>query len=69
MSVYANDPRVVDLRDGHFNLTHGAGREAFGRVFPMPDGGFGAKVNGHLDNPDVFPTTDEAIRSLIGEPQ
>lgn len=69
MSAYDKDSRVVDLRDGHFNLTHGPGGEAFGRVFPMPGGGFGAKVNGDLADPDVYPTADEAICSLIGDPR
>lgn len=64
MSAYDNDRRVTKVNDELFYLT---GQR--GRVMRVCGGRFEAATDPErLDSP-TFPTVDEAIRSLIGDPQ
>lgn len=73
MSAYDNDPRVTDLRTGAYIVTLDSG----GLVDierGMTDCGPGflqyPRKGVTVDMPlAIFPTADEAIRSLIGDPQ
>lgn len=68
-SAYANDPRVFDYGDGDYEVKLDDGRRA--SVSPGATGGFiRSAYTGDLPEAvRVFDTADEAIRSLIGDPQ
>jgi hypothetical protein len=74
VSAYDNDPRVTDLtgKGGAFAVTAVPDRAPIMMVRSNVEGGFTAWQPGEewafaAEKP-VFPTADEAIRSLIGEP-
>lgn len=69
MTAYATDPRVTANAVGGYEIAcpgpHG------GHVFQRQSGDWAAR-SGRREPGDFtggFPTADEAIRSLIGEPQ
>lgn len=70
MSAYDNDPRVRFMDVGGmpvFYLDRPDGAEC--RVMQVSGGRFeAASEPDRLDSP-TYPTADEAIRSLIGDPQ
>lgn len=69
MSAYDNDPRVTNLSDQDFILfVIDDGRGELGRVeFSRPPHWWAASWPG--ERLSFYGTRDEAIRSLIGEPQ
>lgn len=70
VSAYDRDPRVNETSAGHYDVACAPGDELAGRVAPGLYGGFVAWVR-HPDeiSGPGFNTADEAIRSLIGDPQ
>lgn len=68
MSAYDNDPRVTANLDATFNVNTG---DVYARhVCPGLMGGWVAHSLGPDDADGLgFDTADEAIRSLIGDPQ
>ncbi len=69
MSAYANDPRVTDMGDGFFRVLPRPGEQPLLAVAPGVHGGFVAGQLGEEWSGLGFDTADEAIRSLIGDPQ
>ena len=70
MSAYDNDPRVTRASHDFFCVVCPADFGTVGAtVFPnREDGGWAAQVEGG-HRLTTFPTADEAIRSLIGDPR
>jgi hypothetical protein len=67
VSAYENDPRVTAWPDGTFGVSDG---QTPRHVCPGLFGGYVAHSMGADDVDGLgFDTADEAIRSLIGEPQ
>ena len=73
MSAYANDPRVKPIEFGDFSIDEGAADSwRRGHVFRQDSGTWAARSaysepgEGTVGD---FATADEAIRSLIGDPQ
>jgi hypothetical protein len=66
MTIYENDPRVTDLGDLRL-VKHDDGRS--GQVWSDDQGTVAAWWDGHPEDRREFATADDAIRSLIGEPQ
>ncbi len=71
MSDYDNDPRVRLEESGiyYVDLLEVPGRPDDGYVAPRPDGHFEASVGWSDMTRLVYYTADDAIRSLIGDPQ
>ena len=68
VSAYDNDPRVTAHACGcHYDVA-GVGVTP-GMVWLRTDGSFGGSSAASRDADEGFPTADEAIRSLIGDPQ
>jgi hypothetical protein len=69
VSAYDNDARVTKVDDGFYRVTCCPGEGPVGKVGPGLYGGFVA----YIDEDDVtgpgFNSADDAIRSLIGDPQ
>lgn len=71
MSAYDNDPRVRKVGQDAFYVTccPSLDEAPAGRVMRVSGGRFEAATEpDRLDNP-TFGTADDAIRSLIGDPQ
>jgi hypothetical protein len=71
VSAYDNDPRVVDRTGGGtvFTILPGSTTRPIGNVAPAEHGGFVGWTDGRKPEGPGFATADEAIRSLIGDPQ
>ncbi len=71
MTAYDNDPRVTYLGDERFHLADESRGFSAAFVSPSPYGGFFAFLRGKEpgEEDDDFGTADDAIRSLIGDPQ
>jgi hypothetical protein len=70
VSAYDKDPRVTYLGDECFHLADESRGFDSAFVSPSPLGGFFAFLRGEVpDEEDDFGTADEAIHSLIEDPQ
>jgi hypothetical protein len=71
MSAYDNDPRVTNVGDGCYDVTCCAGVDTAPMGHVRLNGllTFTVSVPGPETESQVFDDADEAIHSLIGDPQ